>query len=229
MRRLISRARAWMMGALGAGLLLSSVSAPAGIVIDIQEVGNDVVASTTGGFLDVTALTQFANDAVLASNIGPGAIPLPPPFPSIGATVILGDDSTTADAYVGVGAFGPTTFGFGVQEPSDVSTGDLVGLNYLPGSNATLIVVPNDFAGSGTIGPASATWFGETLASLGDNPLLPGTLGALPGTYVYSWGAGSDAEMITLNVIAQVSEPSTMLLMMSVALMGLMRLRRQNA
>jgi hypothetical protein len=65
------------------------------------------------------------------------------------------------------------------------------------------LLLPTDYV-SGTALLSSATWYNETF----------GSLGLAPGSYVYSWGLGIEADSLTLNIVDPnaVPEPDTLAL-----------------
>ena len=65
---------------------------------------------------------------------------------------------------------------------------------------------------SGTLLSGSSTYVGQTFASLG----------LTPGTYLYSWGSGSTADSLTVQIgPAAIPEPGTwMMIMLGFAALG---------
>jgi hypothetical protein len=56
------------------------------------------------------------------------------------------------------------------------------------------------------------------------------SLGITPGTYVYSWGSGANADMLTIIIGGSVAEPSTWAMMlMGFAGLGYAAFRRHAA
>jgi len=176
--------------ALGAALLLGLPSAEAGYVVTLEQVGGDVVA-TGSGPLDLRGLSSLGLDADQA-----GMLPL---F----GTIITGPappNITPTTAYAGIS--GPTSFGSGgVLLFADSGSGDLVGVH----GNTGILVVPDGYV-SGTPLSDTATYTGETFASLG----------LTPGSYVYSFGSGSDADTFTITInlgAVSVPEPASLALL----------------
>ena len=118
----------------------------------------------------------------------------------------------------GNGISGPANFGAGVRTAASGGTGDAFVLNAF----TEVLFVPRDYV-SGSSLSGSATFVNATLASLG----------ITPGTYVYSWGSGANADTFTIDVAPTVPEPSTWALMLvgfgSLCFAGYKRPRRQRA
>ena len=121
------------------------------------------------------------------------------------ATIITGPLSPD-DYYTGL--TGPTNFGIGFGAVADSSTGDIVGVGfgYLGTTYYDLLSVPLGYVSNHPLSDTS-TYNGETFSSLG----------ATPGTYVWTWGTGAN-QNFTL-VVGEVPEPSTWA-MMSLASRG---------
>jgi hypothetical protein len=128
----------------------------------------------------------------------------------LGGNEIPGEVTGLADGYsgyTGPATFGP--FGAGVTGASSGS-GDIVGI----GGQRQGLFVPASYV-SGTSLMSTATYAGQTFSSLG----------ALPGTYVWAWGTGADADNFTLEIGTappppSVPEPSSLVLL-GAALAGL--------
>jgi hypothetical protein len=112
-------------------------------------------------------------------------------FPGIGA-IIVGEGS--GDEYAG--GTGPASFGTGGEAFASSNSGGIIGVE------AGSLAVPLGYV-SGTLLSGSSTYDGQTFA----------TLGLTPGTYVYTWGSGPDADHATIN-IESVPEPSTWAMML---------------
>lgn len=155
-----------------AALLVASLAgtADAGYVIDVTQVGSNVVA-TASGSIDLTGLT-FDSTGPSGSVVGPAD-----------GTLAFGTLMATTDQYTG--ASGPPSFGSGASNVASSGTGDFVGV-VLGGRD---ILVPTGYV-SGQSLSGSATWDGTTFAGLG----------ITPGTYTYTWGSGPDADSLTINV-----------------------------
>ena len=169
------------------GLAVFSAGAQASVVMSISEVGSDVVAMASGT-LNLGGLSFSSQDnGALNAFV----------FPSF-AAVGVGPAPSDTDVYSGAIA-GPTTFGIGARTGASSGAGDAFALNGF----TELLFVPRDYV-SGSSLSASATFAGATLASLGISP----------GTYVYSWGSGLNADTFTIDVErGAVPEPSTWAMM----------------
>jgi hypothetical protein len=100
---------------------------------------------------------------------------------------------------------GPSNFGTGGSVLASSGSGNTVGVS----GNALI------FAGaSGAPLSSTDTYSGKTLASLG----------LTPGTYVWTWGSGADADSFTVNILAP--EPASLSLL---GLAGLVLVRRRSA
>ena len=185
-----------MPGKTSFGILLTTLvlslggAARAEYVVDVTEVGGDVVAAGSGT-IKTTDLTFLYVGGAFVGDLSAAS-----------STVVVGPGlGSGADVDVYNGFVGPTSFGPGVGD--SVATGglgDLVGI-----LNGNGIVVPKDYASGASLTSAS-TWGGQTF----------GSLGLTPGTYVWTWGAGADADSFTMNIGgAAVPEPA------SLALLGL--------
>jgi MYXO-CTERM domain-containing protein len=163
--------------ALTAMVLVTSLAgtADAGFVVDVSQVGSNVVA-TGSGSLDLTGLS-FLFSGVDSPGVNPGD-----------GVIVVGPPITAVDAYRG--ATGPTSFGGGSFTPASSSNGDLVAIEGALGD----IVVPEGYV-SFTPLSGSATWDNTTIAGLG----------LTPGTYTYTWGAGGPAQSLTVNVVPEPS------------------------
>jgi hypothetical protein len=176
------------------GLATLGGRADAAVVIDIFQSGDNVLATDTGS-VDLTDLSYLFSG---------GTVPFV--FPTSGV-IALGEG--LGDEYVTV--IGPASFGTGGFAAASSSSGGLfeVGLGGL--------AVPLGYV-SGTSLSGSATFDGQTFASLG----------LTPGTYVYTWGSGPDADHATIN-IESVPEPSTWAMMLlGFAALGFLGYRRNR-
>jgi hypothetical protein len=158
-------------GAAALGLAAVGGPAEASVVIDISEVGGNVV-TTGSGAVDLAGLS-FSSSASDAGFV----------FASFGSVAV--GSSSPGDLYSG--AIGPASFGAGGFIIPFGQSGDLLGLfgNFFPAE----ILVPNGYV-SGTSLSGSSTYVGQTFASLG----------LTPGTYLYTWGSGPTADSLTVEI-----------------------------
>lgn len=174
--------------AFGIGLLFAGNS-QAAVIINIQEVGPNVVMSTTGGTLNLTTFTSFINSNDSGQIAANG--------------LALGEGSFEGF----IGDFSSFTFystlGTGVY--ADIHTGELVGFVDYAATGGDTIAVPtgsviNNIA---TINAASSTFLNQSYA----------TLGLSPGIYVNIWGVGSgnqDSFIVNIQPSSNpVPEPSS--------------------
>jgi hypothetical protein len=173
------KAAALACAVLVLGLAAATPAAHASFIVNVSEVGSDVVA-TGSGSLNLDGLGGPSNTSS-GSAIWPD-----------GGLVVIGPlGFSTLDAY---DIFGPD-FGSGGFEPADSGSGDNVGVIGL----FSVLVVPLGYS-SGDPLAGSATWEGETFASLG---LAPGE---------YTFTLPNDTFTV---VIAEVPMPATLLLLVS--------------
>ncbi len=180
--------RSWMMSALVAAVLAMmgvGGNAQAGVVININQVGSDVVA-TGNGTLNLTDLAYFYS--------GPDQNRV---IPSSGV-LVMGPAGLGEPADVYTGFTGPTSFGIGGIFGASSGTGSLFGIY----GNIGYLDVPAGYT-SGTSLSATDTNYGATFSSLG----------LTPGTYTWTWGTGANADFFTVNIgTASVAEPSATIL-----------------
>jgi hypothetical protein len=158
--------------------LVIPTRARAGAVIKLTEVGGDVVATATGT-INLTALIKVES-GIPAGNLLPAF-----------AAVQVGSVGNGEDT-VYTGISGPASFGSGmVLNPSISAAGDFLGV---VGNLGGLEVSSSYVSGAPISG--TSTWLG-TFSSRG----------LTPGTYTYTWGSGSTADELTVNVVP---EPATL-------------------
>jgi hypothetical protein len=115
------------------------------------------------------------------------------------------------------GFTGPLSFGPGGGAVGDTGSGDMVGIE--ANASSIDIEVPVGYT-SGDPLSDSATFDNHTFSSIG----------ATPGTYVWTWGTGAHADSFTLNIGAApppIPEPASLSLL-GVALAGLGVVRRRT-
>lgn len=160
----------------------------------LAQVGPNVVA-TGSGTIDLAALTFVSGSVLFPTSILPR-----------GGVILTGGAPASFDVYQSV--TGPTSFGSGIEANAGSSSGDDVGIY-----RNEFVFVPAGYVSGDTLA-SSATWDGETFASLG----------ATPGSYVWNWGSGPTADSLTLDI--GVPEPASILLLaMPLGLVGLLALR----
>lgn len=179
---------------------MSAGSARAGLVILIQEVGNDVVI-TANGTLNVADLT--AQGSVSVFN---GMIPR-------SGYLTFRKDNLSANLYAGIS--GPASFGTG-----DFSFASSSSVNFsflLTGIGSQIALDKQYDFGAGDTISNSATYSNASFDSLG----------ITPGTYIWTWGSGENADSITLTVVP---EPSAYAMATGLALaLAIPALRRRSA
>lgn len=155
------------------GQLAFSPSAKADFVLDLTQVGSNVVASGSGT-IDLTGLT-------FVSPAGPSEPGLQPSK----ALVAMGAGGVTPDVYTGF--TGPTAFGPGGGIYASSGTGGYVGID----GTDDIMAVPEGYVSNSALS-SSATFDNQTLASLG----------VTPGTYVWAWGGPPDGSF-TVNAVPE--------------------------
>jgi PEP-CTERM motif len=165
-------------------LLASQATSRAGVIINIQQVGGDVVA-TASGSIDITDLT-FIGNRNSAAFVWAG-------FPLGSVAVVGGTTTVSDDVYSGI--TGPSSFGSGDGIFATSGSGDVFGV-----VANNVLDLPSGYI-SGSALSATSTWSGESFSSLG----------LTPGSYAWTWGTGAHADSFTLNIgAAPVPEPSTL-------------------
>jgi hypothetical protein len=185
---------------------LSVRPAQADYIVTLLQVGPNVVA-TGSGTIDWTGLTLQSSSATgPAANIQPQV-----------AVIVTGQRANPkVDIYTGF--TGPTNFGSGGFKLADFGSGDQVGVR----PTFDELFVPAGYV-SGSPLVDSSTYNNATFSSLG----------VTPGTYVWTWGTGVDADSFTLQIgpAAVPDSGSTLglLLVSLLALVGVSRFRSRLA
>ena len=162
--------------------------------VTLEQIGSDVVANGSGR-INLTGLTLDQIGTVSA-----GIAPL-------GGSIQTGPYlSPVLDFYSGF--TGPASFGSGFGGSAFDGTGDFVGII----ASIGLLDVPHGYV-SGHFLTDSMTFNQASLASLG----------ATPGTYVWTWGTGLPNQNFTLIIeAADVPDGGSALLLLAVGLFALM-------
>ena len=188
-----------------AGLVLAPAPPALGaVIITVAQAGGDVVFSGSGT-LNLTALTPKGSGNLLAGidfgrevliGAGPG---------SFAAVDFYGDTGQIA---------APGPFGSDLFTQASLGSGARMGVavEAFAGQNGPAIVVPHGYVSGGALS-GSSTFTGKTLASLG----------ITPGTYVWTWGSGGNADSLTLTIVP---EPSVFACLLAAAT-GIGALRRR--
>jgi hypothetical protein len=176
-------------------LLASPATSRAGVIINMEQVGPNVIA-TGGGSIDITDLTiagTLSNPAFVFAGFPFGS------YVSVG-----GHEIVPQDAYRSI--TGPASFGSGGQHFATSGSGDVFGVI----ADSQLNLPPGYISGSPLV--ATSTWSGESFSSLG----------LTPGSYTWTWGTGAHADSFTLNIgVAPVPEPTTLTMALFAGLAGI--------
>jgi hypothetical protein len=182
----INSAKAWLNAAAHVNILggtyssgggTSSPGSTASYIVTIKEVGSNIVMAGSGT-LNIDGLTLVAGATGPMGGAGIGIN---------SATFILGANGGYFDQYSGI-LTNPSNFGTGGGNGSSTSAGDIVGLVY-NGAPPHLLIVPVGYT-SGSYLTSSQTFNSQTFTSLG----------LVAGTYSYTWGTGSSAEILSVVV-----------------------------
>lgn len=170
----------WAIGLL-VSLIISIMPVHAAYILNINQIGADVVAtgvgtlntsSLGGGILGTTAVNGFINPSQPGFSLhADGAIPVQ----------IWGGVVTN-----------PGALGSGIFTFASTGTGDVVQVS------GTTLVLASTYVSGGALS-STETWNGATLTSLG----------LTPGTYIFSFGTAPNTDTITVNVNAAVAAAPT--------------------
>jgi hypothetical protein len=143
--------------------------------VTLTQQGANVVA-TGSGTIDLTGLSFLSNGVVSAIIT-----------PDIGL-IRTGPEPGPGSAISAYGGFtGPLSFGSGGETVANTGSGDFVGIE--ANASSKDVEVPVGYT-SGDPLSDTATYDNATFA----------TLGATPGTYVWTWGSGATADRFTLQI-----------------------------
>ncbi len=195
------RLRDWLMAAAVLTLTITGVGGKvqAGLVININQVGSDVVMTGSGtiNLADLTYNSTGPNSNGVIADIG---------------AVVMGT-SGNVDTYTSI--TGPTSFGPGGSFDASSGTGPVFG----PYGTLGLLEVPQGYT-SGTSLSATDTYSGATFSSLG---LTPGTY-----TWTWGTGANADFLTVNIGT-ASVPEPTSLMMLGTgtLTMLGYARRRRR--
>jgi hypothetical protein len=180
--------------------ILAVPTASATYVIDIQQVGSNVVA-TGSGSIATTALTSLGNLSAQST------------INAQEAQIYLGPTGITADTRYG-GVTGPTTLGtINANNYASSGSGPAVGLL----GNIQDIFLPVGYVSDTPVGTSTDTFDNQSLSSMG----------LTVGTYTYTWGIGPTADNLIVNI--SVPEPTSLSLLALTSLALLRRRQRASA
>jgi hypothetical protein len=167
-------------------LVLTAATSRGEFIVNITQVGSDVVA-TGSGTIDTTSLTATGPLGASAAQVVADA-----------GIILMGPAPVAApDGYSGF--TGPAAFGTSAAILADSATGDRVSMR----ADTDLIYVPAGYV-SGQSLSDSDTWDNTTIADLG----------LTPGTYTWTWGSGATADSFVLNISATAApEPASLTLL----------------
>jgi hypothetical protein len=177
-------------GLVALALALSAGPARAGLVFTLKEVGPDVILVGSG----------TANTAGLTNSGGWGGQPLA--GPRFAAIYMASPPGGWGDYYSDIS--GPSNFGLGsITVGVSASGSDAFGIE---GANGNLML-PSGYVSNSSLS-ATVTFAGKSLADLG----------ATRGTYIWTWGSGSNSDSAMLIITADqtptaVPEPASLTLL----------------
>lgn len=191
------------------GSAVLCLPAQAALVSSFQQVGPDVVMTTTG----------FVNMAGLADPWSySDPVPSPGMSPSLGN--FLTGSPASAVSWLGINLV-PLPMGPGFALPATSGTGPLIGIfDFFEGFGPELFLPPG-YVTNTPLATSTATYANNTIAGLG----------LTPGSYVWGWGAGLDADTWTITVPSAsiIPEPSTYIALAGFAALGIFVYRRRKS
>jgi len=176
---------------------LSVQPARANYIVTLEQVGSNVVATGSGAF-DLSGLTFL--------NQGLGS-----PYMAASQGLIQTGSAASTDVYTGF--TGPTSFGSGGNVFASTSSGDFVTI--VGSSTPKMMMVPQGYVSGHSLSD-SMTFNNATFASLG----------VTPGTYVWSWGTGTNQNFTLVIPAARVPDSGSPLGLFFLSLVGLFGLNR---
>lgn len=180
-------------------LAVASESANADLIVNIDQVGPNVVVAGSGT-LDLTGLTKFGSEGG-ASQLNPSE-----------AIVNMGATPANIDLYFGV--TGPTSIGFGSDTSASEGSGNFVGIF----GSLGWLAVPQGYTSGLTLSD-SMTFDNATFTSLG----------LTPGTYTYSWNVPDDSISLNIGTTTATPLPAALPLFASgLGIMGFLAKRRKR-
>jgi hypothetical protein len=166
---------------IAGSLMMYSTFAHAAVTIDVVESGGDVVASASGS-VNTTDLVRNINWSSIGSFVRGSATG------ADGQIILAPFNSATAVASYTIST--SVAFSTGPLIYASSGSGDRVGFLSISGSSPPdLIYLETDYVSNAPIF-STATWSGQSFADLG----------LITGTYVVTWGAGANADSLTLNI-----------------------------
>jgi hypothetical protein len=194
--------------------LALSHAASGALNFTMQEVGNDVVVTTTGTLVNPLASSGDIGDSNDIDLLGPGNIGATSPLVgSLSVGRVQEDAAYVTIFYENVFVSGPDNFGPGITAEATSSSGNYLGFVAASGSVAVDIVVREQLV---PLTGGTATWANTTIANLG----------ATPGVYTWQLNHRFENDTITLRVIPEPS--SSGLLMLGAIAAGIFGRRRRS-
>lgn len=186
----------WLEIGLSACMIafISATNAHGAVAVTALEAGDDVVFTGSGTLNIEGGIFMFqifgGGGSIRAGGSPVGFQVGPPPFLPV-------------DGYIFGDISGPTSIGPAREIRATSGSGDIFGLDYLGPMSpfGSKLLVPVGYS-SGTSLSGTSTYTGETFSSLGLNR----------GVYIWSWGSGTSADSLTLNIVP---EPSSALMLLT--------------
>lgn len=169
-----------------AALALTAASSPAmaAYTFQVSQSGANVLL-TGSGSLNLDGFTTVSDTIPISGISGADGL------------AVVGTSTPRARLYTGI--TGPANFGTGSFVTANSVTGLAVGINV----RTNRFFVDPSYVSGAQFGTSTATFNNTTIAALGLNP----------GSYVYSFGTGANADTITVQIGSAVPEPATWAMM----------------